>query len=70
MRGSADVYVWAGRRTRDGAAEGDKRYPCALQVSHQRLAFDAVRVQPDINRITMIVSPAIVQVGLAEGADR
>ena len=70
MRGVTDVNVSARGRARHGLAESYEWDARAAEVGHYRLAFDAVRVHGDVNRIAVIEAEPVMHLCLAQGADR
>ena len=60
MRRRADVDVRAGGRTRYRVMKSGEGNSVAPEICHQRLSFDALRIDADIHRVAMIQTPAIM----------
>ncbi len=68
-RGVADVNVRAGSNTRYSLSKSDERNAARSQEVYNDATFRAVRVQSDINPVSMIEPKPIVQGRLAERAN-
>ena len=60
VRGTPDVDMWTGSDAGNGATKGKKWNSPRLQVTNQSLPLRTIRMQRDVNGISVIVSKPIV----------